>query len=248
MRELQLQLPGERVIYFGDTARYPYGPKSVETVTSFARQICRFLLSHDVKLIVVACNTVSAHSLDVLQQELPVPIIGVIRPGAVAAAKTSSRKLIGVIGTEGTISSSEYQRALAELDPSISVFARACPLFVPLAEEGWTDGAAPLLIAQEYLEPLREALIDVLVLGCTHYPLLKTTIRRVVGPEVRLTDSAEEVARDVGRILSENDMSSNGTAQLGHRFFVSDRPSKFREVGERFLCHALPTVEQVKLP
>jgi glutamate racemase len=171
----------------------------------------------------------------------------VIESGAAAAAKASRRKLVGVIGTEGTIASGAYQTALARIDPSISVFARPCPLFVSLAEEGWTESAAALLIAQEYLEPLREALIDVLVLGCTHYPLLKRAIRRVVGPEVKLTDSGEQVAAEVGRLLASSDMASDGGAEYGHRFFVSDMPRKFREVGERFLGHALPTVERVSV-
>ena len=241
--ELQRQLPNERVVYFGDTARFPYGSKSVATVTEFARQDSRLLLSHDVKLIVVACNTATAYSLDVLRNELDVPVVGVIDPGARAAAAVSRRKLVGVIGTEGTIASRAYQQAIARIDPSISVFARACPLFVSLAEEGWTDHAATMLIAQEYLEPLREALIDVLVLGCTHYPLLKRTIRRIVGPEVQLTDSAEEVAREVAAVMDEQGLASDGGASFGHRFIVSDVPHKFREVGERFLGHTLPTVE-----
>lgn len=248
MREVQRQLPSERVVYFGDTARFPYGSKSVRTVTEFARQDVRLLLEHDVKLIVVACNTVSAYALKTLQAEVPVPLVGVISPGAMAASAASKRKLVGVIGTQGTISSGAYQDAIAGIDPSISVFTQACPLFVALAEEGWTDSAATLLIAQEYLEPLREALIDVLVLGCTHYPLLKPVIRRVMGPEVVLTDSAEEVAREVARLLGQRDSASDGRASFGHRFYVSDVPLKFREVGERFLGHALPTVEQIALP
>ncbi len=242
--ELRRQLPAERVVYFGDTARTPYGSKSAATVTEFARGDSRLLLSHDVKLVVVACNTASAHALDVLSEELPVPVVGVIRPGAVAAARASRRKLVGVIGTEGTISSGAYQDELARIDPSVSVFARACPLLVSLAEYG-TDSAATLLIAQDYLEPLREALVDVIVLGCTHYPLLKHVIRRVVGPEVQLTDSAHEVASEVGRLLAERDIASDGGAEFGNRFLVSDMPQRFREIGERFLGHALPEIERV---
>jgi glutamate racemase len=247
VHELQKQLPDERVIYFGDTARFPYGSKSVGTVTEFARQNSRFLLGFDVKLIVVACNTATAYALETLQTEFSVPIVGVIAPGALAASHMSKRKFVGVIGTQGTISSGAYQNALARIDPSISVFTQACPLFVALAEEGWTTHAAALLIAHEYLDPLREAMIDVLVLGCTHYPLLKPIISRVVGPEITLTDSAEEVSREVARILNENGLSSDGQAVSGHRFFVSDVPLKFREVGERFLGRALPTVEHVSI-
>ena len=248
VRELQRQLPDERVVYFGDTARCPYGSKSVPTVTEFARQDSRLLLEHDVKAIVVACNTASAHALETLSRELPVPVVGVIDPGAAAAARKTERKLVGVIGTEGTIASGSYQRALEQIDSSISVFTRPCPLFVALAEEGWTERAATLLIAQEYLEPLREARIDVLVLGCTHYPLLKSVIRKVVGPDVHLTDSAEEVAHEVARLLAGRGLESDGRAAFGHRFYVSDVPHKFREMGERFLGHALPVVEQISVP
>ena len=238
VNEIQRQLPKERVVYFGDTARFPYGSKSVETVTEFARQDSQFLLGFDVKLIVVACNTATACALDYLGEHLTVPVVGVIEPGAVAAVRASRKKFVGVIGTQGTIASGAYQRALTRIDPSISVFAQACPLFVSLAEEGWTDRAASLLI-----DPLREAMIDVLVLGCTHYPLLIPVIRRVMGPEAILTDSAAEVTREVGRVLRENELESDGNAVSGHRFFVSDAPLKFREVGERFLGRALPTVE-----
>ncbi len=245
IRELERQLPGERVVYFGDTARYPYGSKSIPTVTRFAREDCAFLLDHDVKLIIAACNTASAYALETLESELPVPVVGVVEPGARAAASATRRKLVGVIGTEGTISSGAYQRALNALDPSASVFAKACPLFVHFAEEGWTDNAATLLVAHEYLASLREALIDVLVLGCTHYPVLKGVIRAVMGPEITLTDSAEEVAREVKRRLDDNGLASDGGAGFGHRFYVSDVPLRFREVGERFLGHALPAVDQV---
>ncbi len=249
MRELLNQLPHERVVYFGDTARTPYGSKSVQTVTEFAREDCRFLLRHDVKLVVAACNTATAYALDTLTAELPVPVVGVIEPGARAAAVKSRRKLVGVIGTQGTIASGSYQRALADLDPSICVFAKPCPLFVPLAEEGFTDDSDPaLLIAHDYLDPLREAMIDVLVLGCTHYPLLKNVIRKVVGPEITLTDSAEEVTTMVARLLAEDGLASDGEAPFGHRYYVSDVPYKFREMGERFLGHALPDVEQVSVP
>jgi glutamate racemase len=241
--ELQRQLPDERIVYFGDTARFPYGSKSVPTVTAFALQDSKFLLQQGVKLIVVACNTASAYALDVLKDELDVPVIGVIDPGVRAAVKATERKRVGVIGTEGTIASGAYQKKIVELDPSITVFTKPCPLFVALAEEGWADSPAGLLIAHEYLEPLREELIDVLVLGCTHYPLLKNVIRRVVGPEMRMTDSAEEVAREVVQRLEECDGRSDGAVSYGHRFYVSDVPLKFREVGERFLGYPLPAVE-----
>ena len=247
MREIQRQLPGERIVYFGDTARYPYGQKSPETVTKFGRQDCAFLLEQDVKLIVAACNTVSAYALDTLKDEMQVPVIGVVEPGAVAAAKATHRKLVGVVGTDGTIASGAYQRALTALDPTISVFVQACPLFVPLAEEGWIDSAATLLIAQEYLEPIRESRVDVLVLGCTHYPLLKSVIRKVVGPEVTLTDSAEEAARKKSVVLDKIDGHSDGESNFGDRYYVSDVPLRFRDVAERFLGHRLPDVELVSV-
>ncbi len=245
--EIFSQLPGERVIYLGDTARFPYGPKSSSTVTAFAKDDCRFLLDSGVKLIVAACNTATAYALPSLCDEFDVPVIGVIHPGATAAARASTNGLIGVIGTEGTIASDEYQKTITEIDSKLSVFAKPCPLFVALAEEGATETDAAFLIAADYLEPIRQANIDTLVLGCTHYPLLKNVIRRVVGPQITLVDSAEETARTVADLLRTRDIAANGEPTHAHGFFVTDLPTKFAELGERFLGYPLPNIEMVEV-
>ncbi len=245
--EIMRQLPNESIVYFGDTARLPYGPKSNETVTQFALQDTRFLLSHDVKMVVVACNTASSVATDELTTSFDVPVIGVIAPGALAAVSATLTGRVGVIGTEGTIASHAYERAIHRIDPEIDVMERSCPLFVPLAEEGWTDREVTLVIAHEYLTPLRDAGVDVVVLGCTHYPILKETIGKVFGPTVRLIDSAEETARDVSQMLTELDLVNVSEKRPRHRFFVSDVPHRFREQAERFLGGALPDVDVVTI-
>ena len=236
------QLPGESIVYFGDTARVPYGPKSPETVRRYSHEIAAFLLEQGVKAIVVACNTATAHALPMLEAELPVPVIGVVGPGARAAVQGSRNGHIGVIGTEGTIRSGAYVRAIHAESPNAKVTALACPLFVPLVEEGWTNHDATWVIAKEYLAPLLRDDIDTLVLGCTHYPLLKTIIGEIVGRDVRLIDSAEETAADTRRMLSDNDIL--GTKTEGHyRFVASDDPSQFLELGQRFFGDAIEHVE-----
>ena len=243
--EVMRQLPNEEIVYFGDTARLPYGPKSNDTVTQFAIQDAEFLLGHGVKNIVVACNTASSIAVDALADRYDVPVIGVIEPGALAAVSSTLTGKVGVIGTEGTIASGAYRRAIGRLDRDIEVVETCCPLFVPLAEEGWTDREVTLVIAHEYLTPLRDAAVDVLVLGCTHYPILKNTIARVFGPSVRLIDSAEETAREVGERLEGLDLARKDEAPPVHRFFVSDVPHRFREQAERFLGAPLPDVSVV---
>jgi len=243
--EIMRHLPNEEIVYFGDTARLPYGPKSNETVTQFAIQDAEFLLEHGVKSIVVACNTASSIAVDVLTSRYDVPVIGVIEPGALSAVSTTLTGKVGVIGTEGTIASGAYRRAITKLDRDIEVVETSCPLFVPLAEEGWTDREVTLVIAHEYLTPLRDAGVDVVVLGCTHYPILKGTIAKVFVPTVRLIDSAEETAKEVAERLGGLGMLRPDGAAPVHRFFVSDVPHRFREQAERFLGSPLPDVEVV---
>ena len=238
-------LPDERVIYLGDTARVPYGPKSPETVVRYSRQIASWLLEQQVKAIVVACNTATAHALAVLQAECPVPVIGVVEPGARAAAAATRSGRIGVIGTTGTINSRAYHRAIAALAPAACVTSAACPLFVPLVEEeGWLDHPATRLIAETYLAPLRAASVDTLVLGCTHYPLIASVIGATVGREVTLVDSAAETARALRAVLATFGLqASAGGASRHHRFVATDAPDTFRRIGQRFIGPTLDDVE-----
>lgn len=245
-RALFERLPRESVIYFGDTARVPYGPKSPDTVRRYSGEILAYLLRRGVKAVVVACNTSTAHALDYLKQQSPVPMVGVIEPGARAAVAATKTGAIGVIGTAGTIASGAYERAIKALRPDARVHARACPLFVPLVEEGWFDHPAAELIAREYLEPLGRAGVDVLVLGCTHYPLLKPLLARVMGPGVTLVDSAEETAKVVAEELAARGLLAKSGSH-DHTFVVSDDEPHFRKVGARFLGEKLKKVEVVPL-
>jgi len=239
------RLEGESTVYLGDTARVPYGTKSPETVRRYALACARLLGERDIKLLVVACNTASAFALEALSSALPVPVVGVVVPGATAAAHHTRTKRIGVIGTVGTIGSGAYQRAIAELLPDAEVFARPCPLFVPLAEEGWTDGDVPEQVARTYLQPLIQNGADTLVLGCTHYPLLKRTIGRVCGNGVRLVDSADETAAAAARMLEAHGLAAPEGNEAAHTFLVTDSPESFRDVGGRFVQQPLDAVEWV---
>ncbi|TWJ32511.1 glutamate racemase [Geobacter argillaceus] len=247
LKEIVKALPQEDTIYLGDTARVPYGTKSPETVTRYARQIAGFLVRRDIKLLVVACNTASAVSLEALEAELPIPVVGVIEPGARRAVAVTRSGRVGVIGTEGTIKSSAYTRAIKRLAPEIEVLTQPCPIFVPLAEEGWTDNEVTRLTTVNYLQTLRDAGVDTLVLGCTHYPLLKKVIAEVMGPDVRLVDSAEETARTVADILAERSLLRPATEMGNHHYYVTDVPAGFIKVGNRFLGGRLGDVYQVNL-
>ena len=246
-REIMRQLPHESIIYFGDTARVPYGPKSPETVRRYAREITGFLREQGVKAVVVACNTATAHALEALRAEQPIPVIGVVEPGATAAVAATRGGRIGVIGTAGTIGSGAYERAIRALAPNASIVARACPLFVPLVEEGWLDSEASRLIAREYLTPVAEAHVDTLVLGCTHYPLLKRLIGETVGGDVRLIDSAEQTAAATRRELDRLGLLAPESAAPRHRFIASDAPQQFLALGQRFLGAAIDRVETLTL-
>lgn len=241
--EIMRQLPNESIVYFGDTARVPYGPKSPDTVCRYSREIAGFLQQQEVKAIVVACNTATAHALPALRDELPIPVIGVVEPGARAAVRASGGGRIGVIGTAGTIRSGAYERAIRALDPDARVTARACPLFVPLVEEGWIDHPVTQQIAREYLRPLVDEEVNTVVLGCTHYPLLKPMLCRELGGSVRLIDSAAETAAEIGRVLREADIHAPEDAEPKHRFVASDDPLQFLQLGQRFLGNAIDSVE-----
>ena len=236
------QLPGESLIYFGDTARVPYGPKSPETVRRYSREIAAFLVEQGAKAIVVACNTATAHALPALIEEFDVPVIGVVDPGARAAVRATRSGHIGVIGTNGTIKSGAYVRAIHAEAPDVTVTAIACPLLVPLVEEGWTDHDATDLIAREYLAPFLRDRIDTLVLGCTHYPLLKRIIGEIIGRQVRLIDSAEETALDTRKMLVANDLVTAAPSG-SYRFIASDDPQHFMALGQRFFGSAIENVE-----
>jgi len=243
-RAVREHMPDESLLYFGDTARVPYGTKSAETVTRFACEIVEFLLAGEVKAVVVACNSASALALGSLQAGYAVPFIGVIEPGAQLAVELAGSGRIGVIGTRATITSGAYERAIAARNPQATVLSQACPLFVSLVEEGWTDRPAARLIAEEYLVPLREH-VDAVVLGCTHYPLLKPLIGTLMGPEVTLVDSAESCARGLADLLDEHDLRAAAGSTPSERFYVSDAPGMFAELGARFLGRPLEDVQHV---
>lgn len=242
-RALMRRLPGESLVYVGDTARVPYGPKSPDTVRRYALQIGEWLVEQGVKAIVVACNTATAHALPALREAVPVPVVGVIEPGARAAARSTSAGPVGIVATSGTIASGAYTRALHDSAPHVEVVPVACPLFVPLVEEGWIDHPATRLIAHEYLEPLRKAGVDTVVLGCTHYPLLCDVIAAELGTQVALIDSAEETAAEVATLLGATDALAPVESQPRHRIVASDAPQHFLVLGSRFLDRPIQDVE-----
>lgn len=246
-RALAKRLPGEQILYLGDTARVPYGTKSPETVTRYTRECARFLMHRDIKALVVACNTASALALPSLIQELSVPTVGVLQPGAQRACAASASGRIGVIGTDATIRSGAYASAIRDLKSDAEVISVACPLFVPLAEEGWTEGEVARLVAEKYLAAFAEKRIDTLVLGCTHYPLLKGVISQVLGPAIRLVDSAEAVADETARVLESSGLKAMRERGEEHHFYVTDSSRRFAEVGTRFLGTPLGRLEQVDI-
>lgn len=246
LRELMKTLPHEDILYIGDTARVPYGTKSAETVSRYAVQNTNFLIKKNIKLLVVACNTASSLSLPCLEERFHIPVVGVIRPGAASTIQATRNNRIGVIGTEATIRSRAYDKVLKELNRDIKVYSKACPLFVPLAEEGWTDNDIAYAIAERYLEELNKKGIDTLILGCTHYPLLKGTIKDVMGKDVQLIDSAVETAKFVERILSKDKLMRE-KHKASVQIFVTDLPEKFLLLGSRFLGKTMENVTHVDL-
>lgn len=248
VREIHKQLPQERIVYFGDTARMPYGPRPQAEVRSFASQIIRFLLTQDVKLVIVACNTATAAGLPAYQQTYDLPIIGVIEPGARAALRQTRKKRIGVIGTPGTIASKAYEKSLQALDPTVEVFSQACPLFVLLVENDLVNTPEAACVAEKYLHPLRQAGVDTLILGCTHYPLMEEVIAQVMGPDVTLISSAAETAQEAKAILTQQQLLRHEAGELPrHRFFVSGKPDSFTQQAAALLDYR-PEAYQVILP
>lgn len=247
VRALTRHLPGENIVYFGDTARVPYGPKSPHVVREYAAQDVDVLMGKDVKMVVVACNTVSSVALDVVEKRAGVPVVGMILPGAGAAAAATRNRRVGVIGTRATVNSNAYTHALRQVDPAVEALPRECPLFVPLAEEGWVDHPVTHMVAREYLLPLRREGIDTLILGCTHYPILREAIAAVMEAGVTLIDSGEAAALEVVRVLEETGLRNPSAERPNLQFFVSDIPAKFGELGERFLGHTLGRVHRVEL-
>ena len=247
VRSLMERLPFENIIYFGDTARVPYGIKSVETINRYALQITEFLIQKDVKLLIVACNTMAAVAYEAIRNLSPVPVLEVIVASAKSAAQDTRNKSIGVIGTPATINSNAYARAIHLLDKEARIFSQACPLFVPLVEEGWFDHQATRLIAEDYLKPVIAEQIDTLVLGCTHYPLLKPLLQEIVGPQVKLIDSAEAMADITAELINKENMGNSSRNLPDYRFCVTDVPYRFQTIGEKFLGRTLSSVEMVRL-
>jgi len=247
VKELIRSLPGEDIVYLGDTARVPYGTKSGRTVIAYSHSNTEFLISKGIKLLVVACNTASSVSLPSLKSEFDIPVIGVIEPGATKAVSVTKTGKIGIIGTPSTINSGAYKSAIENLNPEIEVFSKACPLFVPLADEGWTDGEIIERIAEEYLNPIKETGIDVLVLGCTHYPLLKATIQKIMGNQITLVDSAEETASQIKDILDKEDILNEKTSLSKREFYLTDVSDTFLSVAGKFLGEKIDKIEMVDI-
>ncbi len=244
MKALMRRLPHEDIVYFGDTARVPYGTKSRESIIRFSKENVAFLLKQQVKMIVVACNSSSSHALAALHETFDLPILGVIEPGCRAAAKATKNKKVGIIATPATINSYAYPQEIARLDSTIKVLSQACPLFVPLIEEGWSTKPVTVSVAKEYLKKLCHSQIDTLILGCTHYPLLKATLRKVLGKKVGLVDSAEEVVQDVRDTLENKNAFNVQSGKARYKFLVSDEPAHFQKLARRFLGFDIKDVER----
>ncbi|MBF0491851.1 MAG: glutamate racemase [Deltaproteobacteria bacterium] len=244
---IQEQLPQENLVYLGDTARVPYGNKSRETITRYSIENTKFLLQCGIKVLIIACNTASALAISELQKQFSLPIIGVIEPGALAAVATTKTKEVAVIGTESTIRSASYAKAIAQLNPAIRVWGTACPLFVPLAEEGWMDEEVTKLVAEKYLSSFHKTPIDTIILGCTHYPLLKKRIAQVMGVSVTLVDSAEQTALALQQLLQKESLQNPQIQKGSETFFVTDSPDRFRQVGRTFLGRPLEGVTLVSV-
>lgn len=249
-REIMRQIPNEKIIYFGDTARVPYGSKSKETITKYSRQIVHFLQEQQVKAIVIACNTASAYALDEIEKEIDIPMIGVVKPGAKVAAEATGNGKIGVIGTEGTVGSHIYSTYINKINPDIKVLGKACPLFVPLVEEGlWQDPVTDE-IATRYLSELIDCDIDTLILGCTHYPLIRSTVGKIMGEKVTLVNPAYETARELKELLERENLLNEKTPGLGdnrYRFYVSDMADKFKTFANSILEYGILSAKTINI-
>ncbi len=248
-REIMRQLPKEKLVYFGDTARVPYGSKSQTTIIRYTKQIVRFLQTKQVKAIVVACNTASAFALEEVASTLDIPIIGVVKPGAKVAAETTKNGKIGVIGTEGTIDSKIYTRVIHQQNEKAQVLGKACPLFVPLVEEGWLNDPVTVQVAQRYLAPLIDTGIDTLIMGCTHYPLIRSTIQEVLGEGVQLINPAYETASTLKQLLIEQDLlnKEDGFSKNQYEFYVSDAAEKFMKFADSILPYDVDTTKLIPI-
>lgn len=249
-REIMRQIPNERIVYFGDTARVPYGSKSKDIITKYSRQIIRFLLTENVKAIVIACNTASAFALDTMQKEFDIPIIGVLKPGAKVAAKTTVNGRIGLIGTEGTIHSGMYAQFIKSIKSDVEVIGKPCPLFVPLVEEGMLHDTITDQVAERYLSTLKDKNIDTLIMGCTHYPLLRSTIRRVMGESVNLVNPAYETAIELKKLLENKNLANVcdvDSPSSMYRFYVSDAAEKFKAFANSILPFDITMTKQINI-
>lgn len=246
VKQLIRLLPNEDIIYLGDTARVPYGNKSKKTIIKFSIQNVLYLLKFKVKLILVACNTSSSLALNTLKKRFKIHIVGVVEPGVKKALELSKNKRIGIIGTNATIDSNAFQNRIIRIDPSVKVFAKSCPLFVPLVEEGWFRKKVTLDVIKKYLIPLKNKAIDTLILGCTHYPLLISSIRRVMGPHVKLVNYAEQIALGAKQLMEEAGIASSKKRKGKIKFFLTDKPYMFKKIGQRFLGQKFSSVQTVK--
>lgn len=250
VREIMRQIPNERIVYFGDTARVPYGSKSKETITRYSRQIIRFLETQEVKAIVIACNTASAYALEEIEKEIKIPIIGVVKPGAKVAAETTQNGKIGVIATEGTIGSHIYSQYIKQIKKEVKVIGKACPLFVPLVEEGLLKDPVTDEIAMRYLTELIDIDIDTLILGCTHYPLIRSTIGKIMGDKVTLVNPAYETAIELKRLLEKENLLNEKEIPLGtnkYQFYVSDAAEKFKRFANSILKYGILSAKTVNI-
>lgn len=245
LKEVRALLPQEHIIYFGDTARVPYGNRSPQTITKYALESALFLLTKGIKLLVIACNVSSAFALPILRKRFPIPVIGVIEPGAKEAVRCTKRKRVGVIGTKGTIQSQVYERSIKGLDPHITVISQPCPLFVPIVEEGLEHDDVAHLMAEKYLKKMRHSRIDTLVMGCTHYPVLENVISHAIGKDVRVIHSGRETAKEVKETLKKRNLLNN-SGKGGCEYFVTDAPETFKDIGSRLLGEPLKHIKSLR--